>query len=159
MRRAPAVKQVSSIGRRLVSLMYECVLLAALCFFSMALFQAAAIRVGDAYMISEGLRYVFWVFLFLMLGLYFSWCWLRGGQTLPMKTWKIRLLSANGRPVTSRQVIVRYCFGWVSLIAAGAGFVWAWFDKDQQFLHDRIAGTMIVRVDQFFDHPNDSTTS
>jgi uncharacterized RDD family membrane protein YckC len=30
-------------------------------------------------------------------------------------------------------------------IAFGAGFTWAFFDRDRQFLHDRIAGTRIVR--------------
>ena len=36
----------------------------------------------------EGLgRHLFQAYLFLILGLYFVWCWRRGGQTLPMKTW------------------------------------------------------------------------
>ena len=128
-------------------MVYECVLLVALCFVSMAIFQAAASRVGEAFVLSGSARYLFWLFLFLNLGLYFSWCWLRGGQTLPMKTWKIRLQSANGAPVSSRQVVIRYCVAWLSVLMAGGGFIWAVFDRDRQFLHDRVAGTRIARAE------------
>ena len=38
-------------------------------------------------------------FLFLVLGLYFAWFWSHGGQTVAMKTWHIRLLTHDGRPV------------------------------------------------------------
>jgi uncharacterized RDD family membrane protein YckC len=45
-------------------------------------------------------------FLFLVIGIYFVWFWSRTGQTLAMKTWHIRLVTAQGGPVTSR---VRLC--------------------------------------------------
>ena len=35
-----------------------------------------------------------------MLGIYFVWFWSHGGQTLAMKTWHIRLVTATGEPVT-----------------------------------------------------------
>ena len=38
------------------------------------------------------------LFVFLVLGLYFSWFWSHGGQTVAMKTWHIRLLTRTAGP-------------------------------------------------------------
>jgi uncharacterized RDD family membrane protein YckC len=32
----------------------------------------------------------------------------------------------------------------LGLAAAGAGFLWALFDPERRFLHDRLAGTALV---------------
>ena len=64
-----------------------------------------------------------------------------------MKTWKLRLVSADGGPVSVRRAALRYLLACLSVALAGAGLVWAAFDRDRQFLHDRLAGTRIVRSD------------
>jgi uncharacterized RDD family membrane protein YckC len=51
-----------------------------------------------------------------------------------MKTWKLKLVRADGGPVTGKHAWVRYFLAWGSLLAAGAGFVWAQWDQDGQFL-------------------------
>ncbi len=83
--------------------------------------------------------------LILVLGAYFSWLWCHGGQTLAMQTWKLRLVNAaSGGAVTLPRAVLRYLLSWLSLLLFGAGFLWALFDRDRQFLHDRLAGTRIV---------------
>lgn len=87
--------------------------------------------------------------LILVLGIYFSWLWCHGGQTLAMQTWKLRLVSAASggalSPVVSLpQALLRYALAWFSLLLFGAGLLWALFDRDRQFLHDRLAGTRII---------------
>ncbi len=84
-----------------------------------------------------------WVHLFLVTGIYFLWFWTHGGQTLAMQTWKIRLVGADGNPPTLNKLIVRYVLMWPSTLIYGIGVWWALFDRDRQFLHDRIAGTCI----------------
>jgi uncharacterized RDD family membrane protein YckC len=84
--------------------------------------------------------------IFLVLGLYFVWYWQRCGQTLAMQTWKLKLTSATGRPVSVAQWCLRYVLCWPSLLFYGAGILWALLDRDGQFLHDRLAGTRIVTV-------------
>ena len=77
--------------------------------------------------------------LFLaVLAAYFLWCWLRGGQTLAMRAWKIRLVD-----VTPGKAAARF------LIAAALlplSILWALVDRDGQFLHDRLAGTRLVKA-------------
>jgi len=84
--------------------------------------------------------------LIVLLG-YFVWFWRHGGQTLAMKTWKIRLESArNAGTVTLPQAFLRFALGCPSLLFFGVGLIWAVFDRERQFLHDRLAGTRLIAV-------------
>jgi uncharacterized RDD family membrane protein YckC len=69
-----------------------------------------------------------------------SWCWLRGGQTLAMKAWRIRLVGASPARALARFVLA------LVLVPTGISILWALLDADRQFLHDRIAGTRLVRA-------------
>ncbi len=82
--------------------------------------------------------------LVLVLAVYFLWYWRNGGQTLAMQTWKIRLVSVRGTPPSWQQLALRYVLAWPSICYAGVGLWWALFDRDRQFLHDRLSGTRIV---------------
>lgn len=85
-----------------------------------------------------------WTHLFVVLLVYFVGCWSRLGQTLAMKTWKIRLETVNGSRPHPVQLLRRYLLCWPSLAICGFGLAWALFDPDRQFLHDRLAGTRLV---------------
>lgn len=88
-----------------------------------------------------------WLHVFLVLMAYFLWFWQRSGQTLAMQTWKIKLVAAQtDGPVGRRQALARYALAWPSLLLGGIGILWALFDRDRQFLHDRLAGTRLVRT-------------
>ena len=87
---------------------------------------------------------VLWAHLFLVLCVYFTWFWTHGGQTLAMKTWRIRLVAADGGAVSPGQAILRFVLCWPSLLLAGVGLLWALVDRDRQFLHDRLAGTRLT---------------
>lgn len=82
--------------------------------------------------------------VFVVLGAYFVWFWHHGGQTLAMQTWKIRLTTPNGTQPSLARLALRYLLAWPSIIYLGAGVFWALFDRDRQFLHDRLAGTRLV---------------
>jgi uncharacterized RDD family membrane protein YckC len=78
--------------------------------------------------------------------MYFVGQWTHGGQTLAMKTWHLRLVTRRGAAITLRQAALRYLIALVGLACLGAGFLWALFDRDRSFLHDRMVGTRIVRI-------------
>jgi len=104
-------------------------------------------------------------FLFGVLGIYFVWFW-RRGQTLAMKTWRIRVVDAHGGALTQQRAMLRYLLIWIwcvppllaayaaSLTVAGTSatfVVWvaAWaalshFHPLKQFWHDEWAGTRLV---------------
>jgi uncharacterized RDD family membrane protein YckC len=85
-----------------------------------------------------------WLHVLLLMLFYFVWFWLHGGQTLPMKTWKMRVVNLDGRPLRPLQAVLRYLAAWPSILLFGIGILWALVDRDRQFLHDRIAGSRIV---------------
>jgi uncharacterized RDD family membrane protein YckC len=122
------------LARRLASLLYEAVLLVAVAFFA-----ASAFYFASAGAPLEGwLLRMHQLFLVAVFAAYFLWCWLRGGQTLAMKTWRVRLVG-----VSAGKALLRFLFALV-LVPTGASILWALFDRDGQFLHDRLAGTRLV---------------
>ena len=128
-----------SIARRLASALYDLLLLVALVFIATWPFIAFF---GDS---THGWRrHVLQAWIVFVAGAYFAWFWSRGGQTLPMKTWSIRLVAPDGRPPGVARAIHRYLIALLGLAALGLGFLWALFDRDRQFLHDRLAGTALV---------------
>src|SRR5204862_5517232 len=116
-------------------MLYEAFLVFGVAFFAAWIFFFASAG-KDA---THGLaRAELQVFILVVLAGYFRWCWLRGGQTLAMRAWKIRLVE-----VTPGKAIARF------LIAAALlplSIPWALVDRDRQFLHDRLAGTRLVQI-------------
>ena len=129
-----------AILRRLVAMCYEILLLSGVV---AVLVIAPHVLIG-AFAHRLATPAILWAHLFLVLLVYFIWFWSNGGQTLAMKTWRIRLLSRDGLPVRPAQALLRFLLSWPSLVLGGVGIVWALVDRDGQFLHDRIAGTQLV---------------
>src|SRR5712675_3078934 len=130
---------VPSIGRRVLAMLYESLVVFAIAFFAGLAFHGVA--VGQ---ISGNTRLLFQLYLFLVLGAYFIACWSGGGRTLPMQTWKMRVVRSDNLPIGVGRAALRYILAWPSLSLFGVGVFWAFFDRDRQFLHDRLAGTRIV---------------
>lgn len=126
---------------RLAAMVYELLLVAAVVF--VAAFIIIPV-VGD--MQAPWQRHLFQFYIVGVLFAYFSAFWLRSGQTLAMKTWRIRLVTQDGARLTLKQALPRFFLALLGLLLAGAGFWWALFDRDRQFLHDRIVGTRLVQV-------------
>lgn len=102
--------------------------------------------------------------VFGLAGLYCIWCWTGGRRTLPMKTWRMALVRADGNTVDAKSAVVRYLAAWIGPLAAlvtyallhprnlgvhaawcvALGYLWPIVDPERQFLHDRIAGTRLV---------------
>lgn len=120
-------------------MLYESLVVFALVFFAgLAFYGATSGRLAGEF------RHAFQAYLFLILGIYFIACWSRGGRTLPMQTWKMRVVRKDGLPLGVGRALLRYALAWPSLTLLGCGLWWAFVDRDRQFLHDRLAGTKIV---------------
>jgi len=136
---APLAPRNAGLLVRCASLFYEAVLLVPLLFVGGWLFLSFT-RDAD----SPPMRALLQVWLLLVLGAYFVYCWKRG-HTLAMKTWRLRLTTVEGALPSSRQAVARYLLAVLGLGLFGAGFLWALIDPQRQFLHDRLAGTRIVK--------------
>jgi uncharacterized RDD family membrane protein YckC len=151
-----------SLLRRLSCWFYEGILLFGVVFISGYLFGTLS-QTRHALDNRHGLQ----AFVFLMMGLYFTWFWHKG-QTLAMKTWHLRLVDTHGSQLTQARALKRYVLswiwvlppllwayvsGWTAMQSLGLCSVWVpfWallskFHKDQQYWHDHWAGTRMVYV-------------
>jgi len=116
-------------------MLYESLLVFAVAFFAGWIFYFAS---GGRDATHGWLRLALQAFVLAFLAAYFLWCWLRGGQTLAMKAWKIRLVD-----VTPAKALLRFILA-VLFVPTGISILWSVFDKEGQFLHDRLAGTRLV---------------
>ena len=127
--------------RRLTSLLYEGLVVFSILLIGFLMPQVVLSGFG---IVMSGK--MLWLHVVFVLMVYFLWCWLNGGQTLPMKTWKLRIISCEGGKLRPAQAFFRYLLAWPSITFFGIGLFWAILDKDKQFLHDRLAGTCIVNA-------------
>jgi uncharacterized RDD family membrane protein YckC len=118
-------------------MLYESLLLFAVAFFAGWLFFFAS---GGRDATTGWLRYALQALIVVVFAAYFLRCWLRGGQTLAMKAWRIRLVN-----VTPGKALLRFFLA-VLLVPTGISIISVFFDSEKQFLHDRLAGTRLVLV-------------
>jgi uncharacterized RDD family membrane protein YckC len=128
--------------RRLVSMIYESLLLLAVLFIAGFIFHLVFRDTGSIFFIPA-----FQLYLLFVAGIYFTWFWTHGGQTLPMQTWKFRVITADGKGVNLQRAVARYLFAVIGIFFFGCGILWALFDRERQFLHDRLAGTRIIKLE------------
>jgi len=91
------------------------------------------------------LQWLLWLVCWLIAGAYAVISWHRGGRTLGMRPWRLRVVGADGGNAPVSALLRRYAVGTLSLLIAGVGFWWAWLDRDGLTWHDRLSGTRMVR--------------
>lgn len=128
-----------SYFKMLAACVYELLLLIALWFIAALIFIAVF---GDA--THSYKRYFMQLFLWLVTGAYFVWCWRKSGQTLAAQTWKIKLVNQAGVTLNMQQSVIRYVLSSLSALIFGIGFMWALVDKDRLYLHDRLLKTRFI---------------
>jgi uncharacterized RDD family membrane protein YckC len=129
------------VWRRVAAFCYDLLLVAALeiCFTLLVL----AVRLGAAVPPSS------WWFGPSLVGVamvFFVGFWAHGGQTVGMRTWRIRVVRDDGGPLTLRRAAARFGALLVALLPAGLGLWWSAFDAQKRGWHDRWTRTRVVRV-------------
>ena len=87
----------------------------------------------------NALQFILWA----SSGAYFIYSWERGGQTLAMRAWKLKLVSPYGQRWF---YLARYLLVTIGAILFFVSFLWAIFNKKNQYLHDFILGSEIIDV-------------
>ena len=150
------------LARRMAAFLYEGVLL-----FGVVMIAGLVFSLVTQQRHALQGRWGMMLFLFAVLGVYFTWFWSRGGQTVAMKAWHIRLLTADGNPVSRPRALARYMLAWLWFLPATAAVYGAglhgksaimaalftgvlayaaliWLRPDRQFWHDVVCGTRLV---------------
>jgi uncharacterized RDD family membrane protein YckC len=168
-RACTAPSEPASLARRIAALGYEALLVVAMAFVAGFLF----LPLVSPWSVTHRTLTVPPVFARTMMfcalaggaAAYYTWCWSGGRRTLAQKTWRLRLADRRGGPLSRKQALLRYAAAWIgpALALAGYGalhgsgyarnalafaalnYCWAIVDPDRQFLHDRLARSLVVR--------------
>ena len=162
---APAAAAPVGLRLRLAALVYESTLLFGVVFGASYLLIAAT---GWNYPLPDGRRWILQAVVFVVVGLYFVYCWTHGGQTLALKAWRLRVARADGSALSVREAILRYLLAWhlflpglisvvlfpatpwLNLAALLLGMLGMlaliYLDPERQAVHDRLLGTRLLRV-------------
>jgi len=150
------------LARRLAAFVYEGVLLFGVVMIAGYLYSSLT-QQRHALQGHGGLQ----AFLFAVLGVYFTWFWSHGGQTVAMRAWHVRLVTNKGRAVGQGRAFLRYLASWIWFVPALAT-AWlagmhsaiqifgsicvgvlvyallALLHPRRQFWHDALCGTLLV---------------
>ena len=153
---------VPGLFRRMACFIYEGVLLFGVLMIAGYLFSSLT-QQRHALQGRHGLQ----AFLFVVLGIYFVWFWSRGGQTVAMKAWNVRLVDRAGMQVSQARALCRYILSWLwfapaltaiwladlhspstSFAILGVGVLaYAMLSRlhaSRQFWHDVVCGTSLI---------------
>lgn len=81
--------------------------------------------------------------LFGLAAVFFILFWIKGGQTLGMRVWRLRLTDEQNNNVTPSTATLRFFCAMVSLLVLGLGFLWVVLSRDGLSWHDRWSGTRL----------------
>ena len=152
------------LWRRMASFVYEGLLLFGLCLIPGVLGTLFVAQTGQQHPLQS--LTALQAFAFLMFAVYFTWFWSVRGQTLPMQTWHIRVVTAEGAPLSQPRALARFLAScvwfapataiaglnhwtrWHGLAAVGVGIVGyallALLQPERQFWHDVVCGTRLI---------------
>jgi uncharacterized RDD family membrane protein YckC len=130
------------LGWRLLALVYDGLPMIPLAMLTSAAFVwlHGGHTVEDSPILAVLLLLTMWT----LVGLYFVLSWRRGGQTMGMRPWRLKVLAADGRPANLRALWLRYLVG---SLTPGICLLWTLIDPERRGLHDLASGTVLVRME------------
>lgn len=145
------ITYTAPIWRRIAALVYDSFLLIAITFAYGALTTGLKVVISgkgdEPYqpMFHSVLFPVGWVFC---LVLFYCWFWRKSGQTLGMKTWRLKVVQAqnpNASP-TWKQCLLRAAIATPGVLLVGSAYLFRFFDKDGDCLQDRLSNTRVIFI-------------
>jgi uncharacterized RDD family membrane protein YckC len=135
----------AGFGRRFAALIYDGFLLAAL----LMTYTGVVLIFTRRAVLPE--IYGPWVYLYragliAVIAAYYVLNWIRSGQTLGMRAWRLRVVSEAGLRLNAISALLRFACGFLAWPPAALGILWLYVDPDHLAIHDRLSRTRVVRV-------------
>ena len=129
-----------SLFRRLAIIVYDSAIVMALLMLATMLAMFAGFGGRTAMKDPFYTAYLLSIWFF-----YLTWCWHKGGMTVGMRAWRVRIEDENGNRPGWGQCTIRFLTSLLSAAAAGIGFAWALIDSRNRTWHDILSGTRLIR--------------
>ncbi len=137
----------AGFGRRFAALIYDGFLLLALLMiftFTSLIFTPGHLAITRE--TSGAWFYVYRAGEVAVIGAYYVLNWIRSGQTLGMRAWRLRAVSATGKPMSGQAAVLRFLCGFLAWPPAALGVLWLYLDPEHLAIHDRLSNTRVVRL-------------
>lgn len=125
-------------ARRIWSSLYELALLFGLTFVTSLLVQIIVTLLGISLP-----NWAHSLIFFIVMGLYFTYCWTHGGQTLAQRTWQLKVARSDGHPMGYGQAWLRYTLAYLGVLPA---FLIAWTQIHQHTALPSAASTYSLTI-------------
>ena len=138
--------QTVSLIRRLMALLYDILLVFSLLIMASLLY---ALIFGENSIKLNSNNFVFYqIYIFSIIIFYFIFSWLKGGQTLGMKSWNFKLVYEKENTTFIKIIILisRFILAILSFLFFGVGFLSAIFNNDKKTFYDIITKTKLVKI-------------
>lgn len=89
---------------------------------------------------------VFRSILFVVLFVFYSFFWIRSGQTLGMLAWRVRVQTPEGEHISLTQALIRFLVAGISFGCAGLGYLWMFINREKMAWPDLASGTCVVEL-------------
>ncbi len=129
----------ASFTKRIAALVYDALPLFSIWFFGtlpwVALSTSDHVGVGN------------WWYRMYLVALtygYYVLSWQRGGQTLGMRAWRLRVVTEDGQALTWGHMNKRFVAGAIGLACFGLGFFWAIWHRSSRMWHDLASDTVVL---------------
>ena len=129
----------AGLGRRVGALFYDLLVLLGIVFI-------AALPLPWFDQITGGTVLGLWIKRLYLLGAcfaYFGGFWVKGGQTLGMRAWQLRVIRNSGRALGWGDALKRFTGLCLAVITLGLGFFWMPADT-RHSNWDRLCGTRVI---------------
>ena len=133
------------VWRHMLALLYDTFLIIPLIIAANALLMAIYVNLFMNFDTTQEIRLpagAVQVVVILCIALFYWIFWRRGGQTLGMQAWRIKLVSNEGAQLTTPQIALRL----VGALLSGVilGILWKYLDRDGYYWHDRLSKTHLI---------------
>ena len=129
------------LWRRLAAMAYDTLITIALLMIATA--AALPLNQGEAF---DSGNLALQLYLVAVVGGFFLLFWRKGGQTLGMRAWKIKLVTGTDSAPSFGQLLIRAVVAVPAIALLGLGVFWSVFDRDKLAVHDRLSNTRLIVV-------------
>ncbi|MCF6264545.1 MAG: RDD family protein [Xanthomonadales bacterium] len=130
--------------RRLMIILYDSFAVLSISFLLTALWVTG--NSGEAITPEKMVYPLYLASLFLAAWVYFAVSWRKGGATLGMRAWKVKLITEDGDRISWGASMLRFCAAWLGLIVFASGFILSLLRKDRACWHDLVSHSWLVRL-------------
>jgi len=110
--------KIAGFWRRVIALVYDALIVISILFLGALIGVLLVSAIWGQQALEDGLLFgnnIFRVFLLSLWFGYYAISWMKGGQTLGMKPWRMYVLDEQGQTITFKQSLLRFLSGFLGL--------------------------------------------